>query len=182
MYHTTSCLPPSLSWALLRPCSSFSARSQLEHYRNSLDVLQEAITELRNVSHDIMPAALSKLGLAAALQQLFGKIAAANDIRIDLVAQHYDTRADEAMELGIYHIILELVNNIVKHSGARNATVQLIRFPSYISISAEDDGKGFVVNLARAKKGIGLSNIESRVAWLKGKIEIDSSPGNGTTI
>jgi signal transduction histidine kinase len=156
--------------------------AQLEHYRNSLTILNDAITELRNVSHNIMPAALSKLGLAAALRQLFSQVSATSSIRLELLLADEDVRTDEQTELGIYHIVLELVNNIVRHSEARSGTVQLIRFPSYISITAEDDGKGFDIRQGRAKKGIGLGNIESRVNYLGGKMDIDSSPGNGTTI
>jgi len=80
-------------------------------------------------------------------------------------------------------MILELLNNIVKHAHARKATIQLIRYPDYINITVEDDGTGFdYKKITEHSKGIGLGNILSRVEYLKGTIDIDSLAGSGTTV
>lgn len=85
--------------------------------------------------------------------------------------------------MSIYRIVLELINNIVKHAQANKVTVQLIKYPDYISLSVEDNGQGFDYEDAlRQKKGIGLGNILSRVEYLRAKMNMDSVPGRGTTV
>ncbi|TND08468.1 MAG: signal transduction histidine kinase [Bacteroidetes bacterium] len=155
---------------------------QLQKYQSALHLLDEALVELRHVSHHIMPATLSKLGLLAALQNLFDRISSFSGMQVSFITHDYDSRPDEHVEISIYHIILELMNNIVRHADAKEATVQLIRFPGYVNITVEDNGKGFDMEQAKNKRGIGLSNIISRVNYLSGKIDIDSAPGSGTTV
>ena len=146
-------------------------------------MLDEASTELRNISHNIMPATLSKLGLEAALQNLIGKIAAHSNIQINFTTHGLENRIEEITEMSIYRIVLELINNIVKHAAAKKVTLQLIKYPTYINLVIEDNGVGFnFEKIMEEKKGIGMGNIFSRVDYLKGTIEIDSLPGKGTTV
>jgi signal transduction histidine kinase len=155
----------------------------LEKYQASLDLLDEASTELRNISHNIMPATLSKLGLEAALQSLINKIAAHPKMQVNFTAHGFEGRIEETTEMSIYRIILELLNNIVKHAAAEKVSIQIIKYPAYINLMIEDDGRGFDYNKAfEEKKGIGLGNILSRVEYLNGTIEIDSAAGKGTTV
>ena len=156
---------------------------QLEKYQASLDLLDEASTELRNISHNIMPATLSKLGLEAALQSLIDKIAVHSKMQINFTAHGFEGRIEESTEMSIYRIILELLNNIVKHAAAEKVTIQIIKYPAYINLMIEDDGRGFDYHKAfEEKKGIGLGNILSRVEYLNGTVEIDSAAGKGTTV
>jgi signal transduction histidine kinase len=156
---------------------------QLEKYQASLDLLDEASSELRNISHNIMPATLSKLGLEAALQNLIDKIAVHSKMQVHFSAHGFEGRIEENTEMSIYRIILELLNNIVKHAAAEKVSIQLIKYPAYINLMVEDNGRGFNYNKAfEEKKGIGLGNILSRVEYMNGSVEIDSSPGKGTTV
>ena len=156
---------------------------QLENYQDSLALLDEASTELRNISHNIMPATLSKLGLEAALQNLIGKIAVHSNMQINFTTHGLENRIEENTEMSIYRIVLELINNIVKHAAAKKVTLQLIKYPTYINLVIEDNGVGFnFEKIMEEKKGIGMGNIFSRVDYLKGTIEIDSLPGKGTTV
>ena len=82
----------------------------------------------------------------------------------------------------IYRIIQELTHNFFKHAQATHLLLQLLYRDGRLTIIAEDDGKGFDLQQARQKKGLGLSSIESRVQFLKGHIEWDSVPGEGTTV
>ena len=84
------------------------------------------------------------------------------------------------MEVSLYRIVLEAVTNVVKHAGASSVTVQLIRYPSYINLTVEDDGKGFQPDMVST--GNGLNNIESRVRNLGGTFHIDTVRGRGTTV
>lgn len=155
---------------------------QLEKYQTTLILLNEASTELRNISHNIMPATLSKLGLVAAIRNLVDKISTNTGLHISFTAYKLEERLEETVEVSIYRIVLELINNIVKHARATKSSIQLVRYPAYINLMIEDDGKGFnKEEVSDEKKGIGLGNILSRVEYLKGTMEIDSSPGKGTT-
>jgi signal transduction histidine kinase len=157
--------------------------AQQEKYRATLVLLDEAAAELRNISYNIMPAALSKLGLPAAIKNLVDKISSSSGLQVHFEAHGFENRIDESTEISIYRMILELLNNIVKHANARKATIQVIRYPDYIDITVEDDGSGFdYKRITEQSKGIGLGNILSRVEYLKGTIDIDALPGRGTTV
>jgi two-component system NarL family sensor kinase len=172
-----------LKLSSLEESKAILSPDQLEKYQTSLDLLDEASTELRNISHNIMPATLSKLGLEAALQNLIDKIAAHSKLQIHFSAYGFEGRMEEKTEMSIYRIILELLNNIVKHASAEKLSIQLIKYPAYINLMVEDNGKGFNYHKAlEEKKGIGLGNILSRVDYMNGSIEVDSSPGKGTTV
>ena len=152
-------------------------------FKQAEALLDEAATELRNISHNMMPASLSKLGLVAAIHNLLEKISDQSSIRFNLNAYQFEERLDETTEISIYQILLELINNIVKHSGADKATIEMNKYPTYINLIVEDNGKGFVYDLAKKEKiGIGLTNIISRVNILKGTIDIDSVQEKGTTV
>lgn len=157
--------------------------AQSEKYQVTMQLLDEASAELRNVSHNIMPATLSKLGLVAALRNLIDNISSHEGLQMDFSAHDLTARLDEKTEMSIYRIVLELINNIVKHAAASKVTLQLIRYPDHINLSAEDNGKGFdYENELQVKKGIGLGNILSRVNYLKGTMHVDAQPGRGTMV
>ena len=85
--------------------------------------------------------------------------------------------------MSIYRIALELINNVLKHAAATKLTIQLIHYPEYINLLVEDNGRGFEYESElQSKKGIGLSNILSRVEFLKGKINIDTIQSRGTAV
>lgn len=154
-----------------------------EKFITGISLLDEASAELRNISHNIMPATLSKLGLVPALKNLSEKISSHKGLQVNFSAHEFDSRLDEQTEISIYRIILELINNIVKHASASLATVQLVKHPDNINITVEDNGQGFdYQKILREKKGIGLGNIQSRVDYMKGTIDVDAVPGRGTTV
>lgn len=160
-----------------------SSNKESENWQVTFQLLDEASAELRNISHNIMPASLSKLGLVAALKNLISQMSSSSAIQMNFSAHDFKERINEATEMSIYRIVLELINNVVKHANATKTTVQLIKYPDYINISVEDNGKGFDFESEMvSKKGIGLDNILSRVNYLKGKLDIDTSPGRGTTV
>ena len=131
-----------------------------------------------------MPATLSKLGLTAALQNLFNRITSKSGLKIRFNTHGFTERFDGATELSIYRIILESVNNVVKHANAKQVTIQLIQYPDHINITIEDNGQGFSRDELHnhSATGTGLHNIRSRVEYLKGNIDLDTIEGSGTTI
>ena len=104
-------------------------------------------------------------------------------LQINFTTHGLENRIEENTEMSIYRIVLELINNIVKHAAAKKVTLQLIKYPTYINLVVEDNGVGFnFEKIMKEKKGIGMGNIFSRVDYLKGTVEIDSLPGKGTTV
>lgn len=156
-------------------------RAQL--YRASLQLLDEVSAELRNIAHNIMPAGLSKIGLPAAVKGLLDTLSTPTGLKINYQVYGFDERLSDELEISIYRVLLELINNVIRHSGATLLTIQMIRYPRYINIVVEDDGIGLDKKKAAGQgKGMGLSNIRSRVSYLKGTMEIDSKEGVGTTV
>lgn len=156
---------------------------QTKKYSSAMILMDQAAEELRNISHNLMPATLSRLGLVAALRGLFDKISEYSKLNIHFSAHGFENRLNEPIEINIYSMVLELMNNVVKHAHATEATVQLIRYPIYINITVEDNGKGFNVNgINGNQSGVGMQNLVSRIEFLKGSINIDSLEGKGTTV
>jgi signal transduction histidine kinase len=89
---------------------------------------------------------------------------------------------EQTTAITIYRIVQELINNTMKHAAAKTAIVQVSKTNGEINITVEDDGKGFDPIILESGRGIGWSNIQSRVEYLKGKIDIQSEPGKGTSV
>ncbi len=149
-------------------------------YQNVIELIDKACTELRSISHNMMPASIQQFGLGDTLYTIINKINTGSSIHFTLDIYGFEKRLEDEIELSVYRIILELTNNIVKHSQAKNATIQLIRYDDSISILVEDDGIG-IRNEDLVNKGIGLLSLSTRVESLKGKIIIDSNKNTGTT-
>jgi signal transduction histidine kinase len=91
-------------------------------------------------------------------------------------------KMEQNTEITLYRVIQELVNNIIKHAGAREAIVQLEHENNLITVTVEDNGRGFNTGSLDAAKGIGWSNIRNRIEYLKGKINLVSEKDRGTSI
>ncbi len=150
-------------------------------FERSLDMLDTSIKELRRVAHNMMPEMLTKFGLDEALKEYCNTINTTNLLLVKYQSLGLDTRIEKSAEIIIYRIIQELLNNIMKHAAATEAIVQLVKEEERFSIIVEDNGKGFDTAL-KDNKGAGLISIQSRVAYLKGHLEIHSEAGKGTLI
>jgi two-component system NarL family sensor kinase len=161
--------------ALQKPAGT----SQLLSKTNQL--LDDACGEVRRISHNMMPRALTLSGLPGALEDLAQDLEK-QGVRCQLEIHGMDTPLEPTTSVTLYRIIQELTNNVVKHAQADHLLLQLIRREDTLTIIAEDNGKGFDVQQAKMKKGLGLSSIESRVKFLQGTIEWDSVLGEGTVV
>ncbi len=155
-----------------------NALAELNLYKKANDLLDSACTEVRRIAHNMMPDALSKLGLIQALEDLIEGLRLKGH-KVLLETINMDKTLPEEIELMVYRIIQELINNISKHADANKIMVQLSLHDQQLFISVEDDGLGFDIHMA--SEGIGLKNLRSRVAYLGGTIEIESEPNIGTT-
>ena len=148
-----------------------------------MGMLDRSIRELRRVAHNMMPEALLKFGLDTALRDFCDSIDQSG--AVSLTYSSYDlheTSIPDTQAVAIYRIVLELVNNILKHAGAKTALVQLVRSEEALSITVEDDGKGFDPAILEGSAGIGYLNLRNRVAWLNGTIDIQTDPVKGTSV
>ena len=143
--------------------------------------LDGSITELRRIARNMMPESLLKLGLEKALKDLCDYYTGA---KCQVHFQGMDIAKDVPLinQVYIYRIIQELVSNAIRHGAARSIFVQCSQNDALFLITAEDDGKGFDTNILAQQKGLGWHNIQTRVAFLKGKLDIQSEIGKGTTI
>ncbi|MFT4680513.1 MAG: signal transduction histidine kinase [Flavobacteriales bacterium] len=91
-----------------------------------------------------------------------------------------DKRFDQQMEISLYRISQELVNNIIKHSGAKTVSVQLLATKSHLILVVEDNGKGFEFEDQKNRNGIGLMNIKTRAQAVNGEVNYQPSPKQGT--
>jgi signal transduction histidine kinase len=151
-------------------------------FERSLDMLDTSIKELRRVAHNMMPEILTKFGLNEALKEYCNTINTTKLLVVRYQSLGVDARLDNSTEIIIYRIIQELLNNTMKHAAATEVFVQLIRESNRLSIVVEDNGKGYDASLAENNKGAGLTNIRSRVDYLKGQLDIHSEPGKGTLV
>lgn len=147
----------------------------------SIKKLDHSIHELRLIARNLMPPALRKLGLVSALQDFCDGL---KSDQLNINFQSYDIKEDtidENTELIIYRIFQELITNAVKHSGGTEILADLVQSGDQIQITVEDNGQGFETKDDKYN-GIGLDNIRSRVDFLKGDMNIESSPRFGTSI
>jgi len=159
----------------------FKDEAQKLTFEKLISLVDESCREIRSVSHQMMPNALLKSGLTSAVREFLDKIDN-RIIKINLHAEGLNERLDSNIETLLYRVIQECVNNVIKHSGANNLDISLIKDADGISATVEDNGRGFDTTDKQKFEGIGLKNISSRVAFLKGTVDFDSSPGKGTLV
>lgn len=151
-------------------------------FERSLDMIDTSIKELRRVAQNMMPEMLTKFGLDEALKEYCNTINAAELLTIKYQSLGMEARLEKSTEIIIYRIVQELLNNTLKHAVATEAFVQIIKDGNRLNVGVEDNGKGFDTNLIENNKGAGLSNVRSRVDYLKGQLDIHSEPGKGTLV
>lgn len=141
-----------------------------------------SIGELRRVSHNMMPEALIKYGLKEALENYCESIHLSGDPEVILQTYGLEVRMDQDEEIILYRLVQELLTNTVKHAEASRVLVQLIREEERISLTVEDDGKGFDPEREDFREGAGFYNIRARAGYLNGSADIHSAPGEGTSV
>jgi len=152
----------------------------LQHqFRDIVNLVDDSCRELRNISHNMIPNGLLKNSLAFAVRDFLNKISS-KVIKINLFTSGLDKRLDTNIETVLYRIIQESVNNVIKHAQASSLDIALVNEENQIIVTIEDNGIGFNAKEPSKYQGIGLKNIMTRVAYLKGNVEFDSAPGRGT--
>lgn len=152
-------------------------------FDRGMDMLDSSIQEMRRVAHNLMPEALVKFGLDIALKDFCNDINHTGALQVSYQSFGLDEPAiPQTTAIAVYRIVQELINNTIKHSGATHAIVQLSKTGGTITLTVEDDGKGFDPDVLNTSKGIGWENIRHRVNFLKGKLDVNTEPGKGTSV
>jgi signal transduction histidine kinase/ligand-binding sensor domain-containing protein len=146
--------------------------------------LTDAIDEVREIAHNLRPYQLDRLGLTQALQSLAGKMSESSAVKFSTNIENIDELFAAETSTIIYRIVQESVNNILRHSGASDASIVVKRNPPGVDIIVRDNGGGFRFDQAAASQtaGFGLTSIDQRVKMLGGALTVDSAADVGTTV
>ncbi|MFH1001185.1 MAG: sensor histidine kinase, partial [Bacteroidota bacterium] len=150
-------------------------QSELEKIKQMID---ETGKDVRTISHQMMPRALTELGLIDALEDMIDKSFFNSGIECHFEHYNIEERLPQRVEIGLYRIAQELLNNIMKHSGAKKVDIQLMKMEKHCVLIIQDNGKGISDN---EDKGIGMLNIKNRLRTLNGEMNMESETGEGTT-
>ena len=142
-------------------------------------LIDTASDNARHIAHDLMPPEFETTSLQVLLEKFYQRVNTEKKISFQFYDSGYKHQFSKQEDLMIYRIIMELTNNIVKHSGATEATIQLVYHEKLLTLMAEDNGNGFGQS---AEPGMGPKNIYSRVSFLNGTINTDSGKGGTTTM
>jgi signal transduction histidine kinase len=154
---------------------------RVELLQRSLKNLDMAINEIRKMSKSLVPPSMKEDGLVASVTDLVENMRVVNRFRIDFRCEKENLyNLGEDQQLALYRIVQEQVNNIIKHADAHNVCIELTGKNGYVSLMIADDGKGF--DPKARSKGVGLSNIMSRIEVFGGNFELISSRGTGCTL
>ena len=151
---------------------------QREIIDNTTYVIDEAIRSLREISNNLSPHVLNDFGLARGVQHFIDRSAAMHNVRIRFTTNLRAERYDTGVEVILYRVICELINNSLKHAACTNVNLSLSRAGTTLVLDYSDNGRGFD-SKAMMDCGMGLSNIDSRINSLGGTFDIDSAKGKG---
>lgn len=154
-------------------------------FERSIDMLDSSIKEMRRVAHNMMPEMLVRYGLNVALKEFCNEINRSGVLKTtyQFIGVN-EISIEQTNAVTVYRIIQELVHNAIKHANAKNLLVQIhtSQEERMLSVIVEDDGKGFDVALIQDGQGMGWRNVQNRIEFLKGKIDLNSAPHKGTSI
>ena len=149
--------------------------------REIAELIKQRAEEARTISHQMMPRALMESGLVSALEDMLNKTL--GNAEFEFTFEHFGIgkkRFKPSIEVGLYRIAQELVNNIIKHSGAKHAVVQLYQTKHHLILHVEDDGAGFDIKQVKTASGIGLQNIFSRANAVNSEVSYELAAPKGT--
>ncbi len=155
-----------------------------EHLRELRDTAQEALREMRLLIFELRPLALERMGLVAALRARLDSVEIRGGVQAELQAEDVQ-RAEQLpypVQLEFYHIAQEALNNALKHANAQHIVVSLKWLDKTLCMEIRDDGVGFIPENVAGKGGLGLSGMSERVQRIGGMLQIESKPGEGTTL
>lgn len=155
----------------------------IEILNNTNYLVNEALSTIKDVSNNLSPHVLSNFGLTSAISAFTTKISQNKVVEIDFKSNMENQRLENDKEVVIYRAVCELINNSIRHSGASRIDIELNKHEKFVTLQYYDNGRGFDTSSLNREdnKGMGLSNIETRVKSVEGVFILESSDGKGTT-
>lgn len=155
----------------------------LRHWLEDLSgATLQAINAVREITHNLQPYQLDRLGLTQSIRSLTRKVSENSSVDFACLVDDIDGAFDKDSEIHIYRIIQEGLSNIIKHSGATEATILVKRNPANLAISIRDNGCGLSAAASSSGAGLGLSSIHERAIMLHGAAKVESQPGQGVNL
>lgn len=151
-------------------------------YDRTDELIEEAYQKVRRLAHAKNAGVFATEGLIPAIRKMAGKISIPGKLDVQVMAVGFKERLENKKEIAIFRMVQELTTNIIKHSGATEAAIQLTNHDDNINIIIEDNGKGFNTTKVAGADGMGLTTIKKKTEQLGGTFTIDSTPRKGTTV
>ncbi len=152
-------------------------------FEHSISMLDNSITEMRRVAHNMMPESLMKFGLDEALRDFCKQVTISGVLSVSYQSFGLESKpVEHSLAITVFRVVQELLNNAIKHAAAKRVIVQVTQEEAQLTVTVEDDGKGMDMELLKTAKGIGWKNIISRLDYHNGKLNVQSSPENGTSV
>jgi signal transduction histidine kinase len=170
----------AMRWSILAMNKAVMSTEEREIYENVLSMMDESYNQIRNISHNLLPEELEKEGLQKAIEKLIFKLNRNQSISFSLNFNDYLIPLSSSIALEIYAIILELVNNIIRHSKATQASISFSNINQILNIKVTDNGVG--LNPTHFEEGIGFRNIKARVDKIGATMSLKNQNGLYTTI
>jgi signal transduction histidine kinase len=156
---------------------------QREMLKNMKQVVNESIAAIREISNNLSPHILESFGLLSAIKAFAGKIAESKVFSFEIEGNIENNRFHPDVEINLYRVLCELINNTFQHSGATSILIRFVETSGYLFISYSDNGKGLPSGMdLTGHAGMGFSNIESRLKALNGKIELNPLDYKGFSV
>lgn len=149
---------------------------------NIVSLTKKALENSRRIAHDLLPPVFEKFGLHAAVEELVLEISTAKNVQINYENELDFSALDVNKQLHIFRILQELLNNSMRHGKATTISITFVGKNKQNICVYTDDGVGFNTNLGNQKRGIGMQNIESRINFLGGTINVQSEINKGVQI
>jgi signal transduction histidine kinase/Tfp pilus assembly protein PilF len=156
------------------------SEADAQNFARTLTQLDQSIQELRRVAHSMMPENLIRFGLREVLRDYCDALGKSTGLPIRFQSFGLEERLEQSTEIILYRITQELLTNVIRHAGATGVLVQVLRHEEHLTLTVEDNGKGF--DAQSTGNGVGLGNVRSRVNYLNGQVDVVSSPGAGTSV
>jgi PAS domain S-box-containing protein len=153
-----------------------------DHLHNIGEIAREISTDIHDLSHELHPSKLDTLGLVPATAGFCREFSRQRGIQIHFVHHQVDQQITKEISLCIFRIVQEALRNVVKHSGATEATVELSGYNDSIDLCVSDTGAGFDPKSIDIMGGIGLTSMKERLRLVGGRLSIESEPSRGTRI
>jgi signal transduction histidine kinase len=178
------------SLAIIKNRAQMGLRNQtnpdriIEHLEEISDTATACILEVREIAHNLRPYELDRLGLGAAIESMVERVSNSTSISLTADLERMEDLLSPEAETSVYRIVQEALSNVIQHSKATAARIEIRTFGGKMTISIQDNGKGFPVSAGNGNNanGFGLAGIAERVRGLGGYCEIDSQPEGGTTL